>query len=130
MASVAGCGIRRPLAPPDALIFRPLLNFIVATAPVSCANATTSALVRLNIQVWPVHLCARLVAQLGTRSSRQSLAWLLVDGQCMFLDSSCCQRRHKAQILGRAPELASGCKALAIILGISASVKGTRPRRM
>ena len=42
MASVAGCGIRRPLAPPDAVIFRPLLNFIVATAPVSCANASTA----------------------------------------------------------------------------------------
>ena len=111
VANVAGCGILS-LLPPDALIFRPLLSFIVATAPVSCANATTSALVRLNIQQWPVQLCARLVARLGTGSSPQSLAWLLVDGPCMILACSCCQRRHKAQILG-VPELASGTKALA-----------------
>ena len=78
VAKVAGCGILS-LLPPDALIFRPLLNFIVATAPVSCANATTSALVRLNIQVWPVHLCARLVAQLGTGSSRLSRGRLTVE---------------------------------------------------
>ena len=100
VAKVAGCGILS-LLPPDALIFRPLLNFIVATAPVSCANATTSALVRLNIQLRPVQLCARLVARLGTGSSPQSLAWLLVGGRVYFFWCLCCQRRHNGQILAR-----------------------------
>ena len=85
VANVAGCGILS-LLPPDALIFRPLLNFIVATAPVSCANATTSALVRLNIQLWPVQLCARLLSTARSPQSLRGRSRLVVD-ECKLLGS-------------------------------------------
>ena len=100
--------MRRPLAPPDALIFRPLRSFIVATAPVSCANATTSALVRLNIQLWPVHLCARLLSTAEPPQSWANAGWLST-AQCMLLGFYLLPSGvYRAQIY--APELSSGCK--------------------